>query len=239
MKLSTILFTAAFLLFFGILTAYNFSLKAAYLTGNYKKRFSDHHFTPLNKVSEMQIKSANLLDIVVEYGKQEGIWVRNRIKDDIKIHQDGETLLIDLINNKEIRDFSNSSNEIVVVLSHLSQLRTYYREMNDKEIEGRIGTVYLKNLKEKGLDVILSDQSGMSMDSCEVNSFRATIGGNGANSTLQIVPSNRIDTATFDIRGGNFLELNNSGIKKIYYKLSDSSKVYMVGKTIKTLQAPL
>lgn len=239
MKPSTIFFIAAFLLFFGVLTAYNFSLKAAYLTGNYKKRFNNHQFTPLSGVREIQLKSANLLNISVEYGEKEGVWLGNTIKDDVKVYQQGETLFIDLNDNEKIADFSDTSNEVVVILNHLNRLRTFYRKLNDKSEDLRVGMVYLKNLKEKEFNVILSDLSGMMIDSCEFGSLKAVIGTNGNNSTLQITPANRIDTAAFDIRGGNFLELNNSSINKIHYKLSDSSKVYMTGKAIKSVQTPL
>ncbi|TKC02856.1 hypothetical protein [Pedobacter frigoris] len=239
MKLSTMLFIAAFLLYIGTLAAHNFSLKTTYLSGNHKKRFNDHQFKALSGISELYVKTGNALDIQVEYGAKEGIWLGNRIRDDVKVVQSGASLTIDVVMNEKNKEFGNSSSEIVIILNHLNKLRTFDYPRYDKAISDRVGEIYLKNLKEKQFDIVLSDQFRMVLDSCQFRSLKAVVGDKGRSSTLQIMKENKIDTATFDIRGGSFLELNNAEIARLNYKLSDSSKVFMVGKSIKALQKQL
>ena len=236
MKLSTILFMAAFLLFIGTLAAHNYSLKAAYLSGNHKKRFNDHRFMALKGVHELEIKTGNVFSIEVEYGTEEGIWLSNRIKDEVKVLQNGQKVTIDLVMNEKNREFGNNASEFVIVLNHLNKVQTYNYSKYDEMISGRVGTLYIKNLKERDFDVTLGDQFSFTIDSCTFGSLYAVVGEKGKNSTLQVTNDNKIDTATFDIRGGNFLELNNSEISRLNYKLSDSSRVFMTGKSIKALK---
>lgn len=230
MKLSTMLFIAAFLLYIGTLAAHNFSLKATYLSGNHKNRFNEHHFKALSGVRELQVKTGNVLSIIVEYGLKEGVWLSDRIKDDIKITQSGETVIIDAVMSEKDEEFANGPGDIVFVLKDLDKLRTYNDPANS-----RVGSLYMKNLKVKDFAVLLDDHFVLTIDSCEFGSLSAVVGTVGRNSRLEITNENKIGTAAFDIRGGNYLELYNSDISKLSYKLCDSSKVFITGKMLKAI----
>ncbi|MBC7914818.1 MAG: hypothetical protein H7Y07_11930, partial [Pyrinomonadaceae bacterium] len=76
MKTSNILMTIALLIFLGSLVAYNFGLKAEYLTvkkrglNQYNKdnRFNNYDRIPVSNFDDIDIKAGNALNINIEYG---------------------------------------------------------------------------------------------------------------------------------------------------------------------------
>lgn len=229
MKSSSIILITAVLLFFGALTAYNVSLKASYLTGKYKVRFNKHAFTPLAGVNELQLKSANMISIGVESGAEDGIWISDRLKGQLKITQEGSVLVIDVADKKLYTGFG--PDEVVLISNKLNKLQTYcYYDKNREMMEYYRGTISIDALKSDSLNVILDNGSYMTMDDVTFGTLKSRLGGKGSAATLTIDSKSIIGTADFDVEGSSTLQLNNPKISSVHYLFSDSCSVSMTGK---------
>ncbi|MFD2163402.1 hypothetical protein ACFSJU_13425 [Paradesertivirga mongoliensis] len=122
MKTSNILLLSAIAVAIICLVAYNFELKAEYLTIKkrgieyYKdNRFNEYHQVKISKFENLDFLAANCIRVNVEYGEKEAVWVRKWDKDYIKVNQDGNTVSVSL--NKKGMEKLSDNRELKSLLS--------------------------------------------------------------------------------------------------------------------------
>jgi len=231
MKLSTVMLVLAGTLFLGVLTAYNLSLKAAYIKGTFRNRFGEHTFRQLNNVKQIQVKSANMMGLSIEYGDREGVWINDRVKNLVKVQQAGETVIVDLVNADSTNYRLVNSGDVVLIVNKLNQLSTKNRQLKGKQSDNYGGEVNMTGLKGESFTMLIDEQSSVNMADNKFRRFKAKIGGDRYWSGLIVSSSNRLDTAYFDVIGKSSLQLQNPDIKVPYYKFGDSSRVEFWGRS--------
>ncbi|MBC8987473.1 hypothetical protein H9X96_17025 [Pedobacter sp. N36a] len=239
MKTSNMLIVAAIIVTLGMLTTYNFSLKAAYQAGEYKNRFHNSEFTEFKNIETLNVTAANLMAIVVEPGQKEGIWVRNRIKDRLVLKQDGTTLTIGLTDEARKTSRSTGADDIVLVLNSLNKLDTKAFFLDKTEVtDGRRygGEVALRGIKATNLELQLGSGTAVSMDKVILKNLKAVVGAEGDAAVLDLNTANEIEFADFEVPGASRLSLNNPKIVKTRYNLSDNATVTLNGAALQVIK---
>ena len=231
MKLSTVMLVLTGILFLGVLTAYNLSLKAAYAKGTFRNRFGEHTFRQLNNVKQIQVKSANMMGLSIEHGDREGVWINDRVKNLVKVKQSGETVIVDLINADSTNYRLVNSGDLVMIVNKLNQLSTENHQLKGKGADNYGGEVNVIGLKGESFTMLIDEQSSVKMTDSKIRRFKAKIGGDRYWSGLIVSSSNHFDTAYFDVIGKSSLQLQNPDIKVPYYKFGDSSRVELWGRS--------
>lgn len=240
MKTSNMLIIAAIIVTLGMLTTYNFSLKAAYQAGEYKNRFHESEFTEFKNIETLNVTAANLMAIVVEPGQKEGIWIRNRIKDRLVLKQTGTALTIGLTDEARKTSRSIGEDDIVLVVNSLKKLDTkaFFLDKNEPTDGKRYGGgVALKGIKTANLELEIGPGTAVSMDQVVLKTLKAVVGPGGDLAVLDLGAANQIEFADFEIPGGSRLSLNNPKIVKTRYNLSDIATVTLNGTALLVIKS--
>eukprot|EP01133_Synstelium_polycarpum_P012723 gene12723-14932_t len=240
MKLSTLFIVVAIVVALGTITAYNFSLRASYAKGEYKNRFSDMEFTELKSLNEFYVEGANLITVHVEPGIKEGLWIKNKLKEKLKVTAKGQTLILEPSDYAKANGLWSGIDEIILVANDLKKLKTspYF---NEEQVRSHrfpnYGEILLKGFKGNAFELQLGDYTSVSMEKCDVGAFSAWIGGEkNGNASLTINADNQIKTADLNIPGESKVSLINPKITKTSYNLSDKATVLLNGSTLQQIK---
>ncbi|MCX2451037.1 hypothetical protein OQX61_07105 [Pedobacter sp. PLR] len=239
MKTSNMLIIAAIIVSLGMITTYNFSLKAAYEAGDYKNRFNESEFREMKNIETLNVADANLLAIVVEPGQKEGVWIRKRIKDRLVLNQVGNTLTIGLTDEARKMGRATRYDDIVLFTNKLNKLSTvaYWPAGNKREdvnIYG--GEVSLKGIKSPDLDIRMAASTSVTMNKMMLKTLRAVVGDEKGGAALNLDQDNHIEFAEFEIPGASKLSLSNPKIVKTRYNLSDKASVTLNGAALQVIK---
>ncbi len=218
----------------GMMTAFNFSLKSAYLTGGYKNRFREQTFTG-GRVSEINVKAPGM-HITVEHGLKEGVWVPDYSHDQVQI------ALKDGILTLSVSDTSATNRNVVagitVVTNQLNKLNLLPLVSSTVAARGyQASSVVIAGLKTDSLTVQMADFTFLELKGVEMRGFKAVVGDEThGSSSLSIDPASRIGFADISVPGRSTLSLSNAKIVKTRYNLGDSATVVLNGSVLKTLQ---
>ncbi|WP_316745663.1 hypothetical protein [Pedobacter gandavensis] len=239
MKTSNMLIIAAIIVSLGMITTYNFSLKAAYEAGDYKNRFNESEFTEMKNVETLNVNAANLITVVIEPGKKEGIWIRKRIKSRVALNQEGQTLTIGLTDEAKKAIRTIGYDDIVLIVNNLSKLKTvaYWPKGNTQENVNYFGSeVVLKGLKGDNLEIMMDGSTSVSMDKAVLKTLKAVIGEEKGAAALNLDQDNQIEFAEFEIPGASKLTLSNPKIVKTQYNVSDKANVTLNGTALQVIK---
>lgn len=237
MKLSTIFIIATAVVSLGMLTAYNFSLKASYQKGGYKNRFNEMEFSQAKGLKEVRINSANRLVINVEKGAKEGLWISNRIKGLVKVGQAGTTLTIDLTDEAREKGFRTNEGDIILFSNSLNIINTASSFTKEQHAQKRFydnGRIRVKGLTGDLLDLRLGKFTSIHMDEVKLATLKARVGEAGMEgASLTVDALNQIGFADLSVLGRSTIELLNPKIVKTHYNLSDSATVTLSGEVLR------
>ncbi|TCC96403.1 hypothetical protein [Pedobacter psychroterrae] len=232
MKISTTMLVIAILLFFGVLTAYNFSLKAEYLKGTFRDRFGKHSFMKLEDVKRLQLNAANMIGMSIEYGEREGVWISKEVKDQVKVRQSGETVTVDFVNSKPKTYRYINAAAVVFIVNKVNRVDARNFHFKDQGSENYGGELFIKGLSGNSLDMVIPERATVLIEGSQFKVFKAVIGNENHWSSFTVTGDNRFDTAYFDIRKSS-LELQNPKILVPHYKFGDSSRIGLWGHSAK------
>jgi hypothetical protein len=239
MKLSTIFIIAAAVVSLAMLTAYNFSLKASYQKGGYKDRFNDLEFSNVKGLTELQVNCANKFAISIEKGPKEGLWIRDKIKDVVKLTQVEGRLTIDMTDDAKKLGYRISLGDIILFSNSLTTINTvpyFSKEQIEKKWFYNSGEIRIKGLTGDFLDLRIGRFTSVYMDNVKVATLKARVGEAGSEGASLIIDSaNEIAFADLKIPGTNKIELLNPKIVKTHYNLSDSATVSLNGEALKQI----
>ncbi|MBB2149287.1 hypothetical protein [Pedobacter gandavensis] len=239
MKTSNMLIIAALIVSLGMVTTYNFSLKAAYEAGDYKNRFKESEFREVKNIETLNITDANLIAIIVEPGKKEGIWIRKRVKEHLMLNQVGNTLTVGLTDEARKTSRLTGYEDIVLVTNGLKKLNTvaYWPKDNKREnVNVYGGEVSLKGIKSTELDIRMASSTSVTMDKMILNTLNVVVGDEKGGAAMHLDPDNQIEFAEFAIPGASKLSLNDPKIVKTRYNLSDKATVTLNGTALQVIK---
>jgi hypothetical protein len=240
MKLSTIFIIATAVVSLGMLTAYNFSLKASYQKGGYKDRFNEMEFSSVKGLTAVQINAANKFAINIEKGEKEGLWIRDRIKNFVKVSRVGATLTIDLTDEGKGRNFNTNSDDIILFSNTLNDVSTVPYFTKQEHAEGwrhNGGDIRIKGLKVDSLNLQIGKFTSIYMSYVKTGTLTAIVGEVGIEEgSLTIDSSNEIAFADLSVSGKSAILLLNPKIVKTRYNLSDSATVTLSGAALEGMK---
>jgi hypothetical protein len=241
MKLSTIFIITAAVVSLGMLTAYNFSLKASYQKGGYKDRFNEMEFSSVKGLTAVQINAANKFAINIEKGGKEGLWIKDGMKDLVKISQVGSTLTIDLTDEAKERNFNTNDDDIILFSNTLSTISTVPYFTKEEEEEGGWrhdgGDIRIKGLSVDALNLHIGKFTSIYMNHVKTGMLKATVGEVGPEEAgLTVDSSNEIAFADLSVPGKSKISLLNPKIVKTRYNLSDSATVTLNGAALEGMK---
>jgi len=238
MKTSAILIISAVVITLIALTAYNFTLRASYLKGNYKNPFYGMEFTPIKDLNSITIGSANRVSIVIEHGVKEGIWLTGDASQMVSWSHQNHDLQIDLTRkSKEEHDWI-SGRSIIIVTNHLAKVTTkaYYKSRED-ENSYTIGETEITGYKEGSLQLLMDRSTTIYMDKNQLQSVNAIVGdAQHGGSRLNLSKDNTIGSADFTVAGDSEIHLTGPNITKTNYNLSDKASVLLNGKALQAIR---
>jgi len=233
MKKSILFLVIAVLIMLGCLTAYNLTLKKIYIPGGQISRFSGMQFSSFAGINQISVKSANRMDISIEHGEKEGVWIYKSSEDNVILKFSNGVL--DLSNLDTVDEPGYEMERIIIVTKTLSALKMV-PAFKGKCDTCSIAQMNLINLKMDYLDLQVAPNVVLNFHNTKVNKLNAVIGNAlQDNGGLTIYQNCEIENAYFNVLGKSTLDLLDPKIKKATYKLSDSATVILNGKALEAL----
>lgn len=239
MKLSTILLITTAVLGLTTITVYNFSLKASYQMGNYKNRFFGMERTDTKGINELDIKAANRIKMNVESGEMEGLWIRDQVKDKIRISKEGNVLTIDLTDEAKSKGEVLDEYDIILISNEIRtlSLASYFtRRQIERGDFYNSQSVLLKGLNMDSLTLHIGKFAAVYLEQVKVRTLNAVVGEQTGETSLTIDSLSEIGSADLKVQGISNLVLNNPKILKTTYHLSDDATVTLSGKALQSIR---
>ncbi|MGY0041534.1 hypothetical protein [Pedobacter sp. NJ-S-72] len=239
MKTSTMLIITAILIILGSLVAFNYTLKAVYLTGEYKSRFNGMDFTPINGIEKLNIQTERLSSVQVEYGEKEGIWVGRDIKEKVKFEAHQQTLNLGESDASKQEKSSWINGGIIIITKNLNAIVTVsgYTPKQGERYSYGSSEISLKGYHLGQLDLQITSYASVYLHHMEVQTLNATVGTKTSEgSELTLSSDTKINNAIFNVPGNSKLTLINPKIVKTNYMLSDSATVSLNGKVVQMIK---
>ena len=239
MKTSTMLIITAVVITLGSLIAFNYTIKAAYLTGEYKNRFREMNFTAISAVEKINIQTEKLSDIQIEYGDKEGIWVAKKIKDLVKFDIKGNLLNLSVSETCKQTNSSRINGQIIIVTKKLNAITTtpYYIPKEGESYWSGLIEISLKGYHLDQLDLQIASFVNVYLHRMEIQTLNATVGTKTSKEAeLTLSSDTKINNATLNVPGKSKLNLLDPKIVKTNYMLSDSATVSLNGKVVRMIR---
>ena len=249
MKTSNKLFSAAILILLAAMIVYDFQLKAEYVTmkrlglGQYQKdhRFDNYEKADVKKFSSIDLRSANVVRITIEYGEKEAVWVDKGGKDMVNVSQNGETLMVDLSDKgKEDIDFYKGS--VIIISPKIKSIHTtahtYSRKKNQNtRVSTRFqgGPVSITGFRQDSLQLIVAGWTNIDFNKNELKHLNAIVGGETGNGELSISSNNNVESMKLKVEGESTVEVLDSDVKKIDHQIAEGAIVTFRGVVIHQL----
>lgn len=235
MKKSNILIVLSVVLILTNLIFNNFKLKQLYNANNYKSRYNDMEFTPTPGIEHLDIQSANAIDIDIEYGTKEGIWIYKSQRKIIKRTVKGNILSLNVIEKLEDKN-SFSSYGMILVTKNLKSVVTS-PGFKDFDNNAPHRSISISNYVLDQLDLKIAPHVNVSLSNLKVNTLNAVVGNETQDWAQLALNSNvTVNHASFDVPGKGKLDLSNPKISKVSYHLSDSARVSLSGKALEVIK---
>jgi len=240
MRTSTILIITAVIITLICLAAYNFNLKASFLSGDYKNPFYGLEYNTVKNINTLHVESANKIAIAVQPGKTEGLWVRDRVKGKLVWTKEGNALKIDLTKEAKESDFQVNSGEIILITPNIYKVVAHpYIEKENHGGRNYQGYIGISGFSQDSLALDLGSAMYVNLDKMQLLTLNAVIGDQkNGNTNLVLSSANEIRSAIFNIPGESKLDLQSPSIVKTSYILSNKATVSLNGKALQPLNQP-
>lgn len=235
MKTSTILIIAAVAASFIAITAFNLTQKAFYDKGEWRGRFYGMEFIPVNSVSDIEIADSEKMEVTIEQGKKEGLYIGKSFTEHIKWSKNGKKLKLEVVEDaKKGAPFRNET--FILVLNRLDQVKTSpYQSIKFQKTYPQ-AVMQIKGFKQNALALDLGTSGRANLIDMALDTLTAKIGNQEGGSSLRIEKGTKIKAANFTIPGESGLVLNNPDITKATYRLTDQATVILNGNVLNVLK---
>ena len=216
---------------------YDNDLKAEYVKGDFKSRFHNMEQLSIKDFHNIDILSADVIDVTIEKGPKFAVWVNKNFKDDIKLYKQGKTLMIKYTGPAE--QYNYYSGAIIITCPQLDSLTTTANTAQKVE-------KFQSNTYVGDIDVIGFDQQKMvlkanrltqiELKNNKIENMQAVIGNNSNDiGSLNINSSNQIKLANIKVNGISELKMSNPKITTIEHSFSDSASLILSGSALRLL----
>ena len=225
------------------LIAYNFSLKAEYLTSKYKDPF--YNYTTLNykAFSKVKIGAGNLLDVKIVKGDKFDIKVQKRVELSLTVKKNGSLLTI---NVKDTTAYFRAGDKAILItcptitdLAIDAQRTTFYnsRDSSISEYQDQYDRkVILEGFSLQKLNIIQGRNNTVKLNRNTIGRLTALTGNNDKMGSKLIVGSdNLIEEAHLSTNNKNELVLNTT-IKNLHLNYTDSASITLQGSALSLLK---
>lgn len=235
MKVSTILIIAAVSASVIALTAFNLMQKSFYQGGEWKNRFYGMEYVPLKGITDIELADAEKMQVNIEKGDKEGLYIRETSKEHVTWTKDGNKLKFEV--TKKAKSGAPFRNEdFVLVLRQIDHLKTSPYVPLKFQKEYPRAEVTIQGFKQNYLQLDLGKQGAVKLEQMDLDSLSATIGNTEGKASLRIQEDSKIRKAEFTIPGESGLILNNPNITKATYNVSDKATVMLNGNALQVLK---
>jgi len=237
MKTSNKLILSALLLVMIFLFAYDYLLKEAYVSGNYKhpyKNFVALKFKDFDTVDLASSTAANAKFVQGPFS----VRIDSNFLAYVKLKQKGRRLQVNTIFDG---DYLYNPNEYIMIIScpKLAAVsinatyQSYNKQVTDTTVreDWNMRKVLIDGFKQDSLTISQDYGSTMLLSNNHFGAVNGSIGlSQKSGSKLIVLGNNKINQANFDIRHKSALWLYDALINNLNYHLTDSAKVVLVGK---------
>lgn len=238
MKTSNILFTTAILFFLTYLIVFDFGLKSQYNSikkmglMNYEKmhRFDEFQKVNVGPFKNIDLKASNLINVRVEFGKKEAVWVLKYKTEAIRIDNETNHLFVGIKKDWKGNYFSNRDFEVIIITPKVEKLTTS-NILNKGEWGGHRNEV--SGFTQDSMFVTVSDSAKVDMTNNRIQNLHAMVGSGLAGGNFFVAADNKIRSMKLFVEGKSSVELLNTDMIYLEKHLSDSSKVTFKGSMLK------
>lgn len=252
MKTSNILLTIAACILISTLIAYDFRLQAEYLNmkklgmNDYKKvnRFNDFEEVKVTPFKNVQLKSANSFNVIIEYGEKEAVWVNKFVKKMYKVEQKGSDLIIDLSDPAKKENHTNYNFNIVIVSPQINKFSTYHTISKNRGNNSGTSDITknyeyprssIKGFSQDSLALNIDAFTNIEMKNNFIKSLSAVVGNNFGDGGLIIHSDNNINAINLTVQNKSKVEVLDNEVEHFKHNISDQAIVTFRGKALPKL----
>ena len=246
MKTSNKLIITALLIFICSLVGYDLALKAQYK--NLKKSgrlvktkegisYTDYDELNFKNFKDIDIQSANFMNVNVVHGEKEEVWVKKGQMPLFDITQNENSLNINL-SKRGNRKFSLSTEiDIFIVSPKVYEIRTgtYSNKLKENLINGRL-KVIVSGFSQDSLQVNVSTGAQITLNRNQLKILNSKVGDKSGNGFLKIASDNTIQALKLEALNKSTVEILDTDIKDIDYKVADNAMITLSGKSLREQQ---
>jgi len=237
-KSNKFLFTAILILIIS-LGVYNAALKAEYRKGTYNDPYQNFTALSFKNFNEVALNAGSVINVKIERGNYR-VRVHNNVSEFLKIRQEGNRLIVDVIYPGE-RKRIWANNHVIIACPDLQSLQTntVYKAngkiITDKKVNQH--EITIEGLAQEKLNLNLDNASRVLMAHNRIHTLEAIAGkSSGSFSGLNLAPDNQVKAANLDIRSQSQLVFDNLVIPDLTYTFSDSAQLDMKGSALQLLK---
>jgi hypothetical protein len=245
MKTSNILMILAVFILISTLIAYDFGLRAEYLTmkklGMAKyhsvNRFNGYDQVKVNSFDSLELLAANTMNVTVEFGDKEAVWISKRAKDRVEIFQSGKNLILNLNKKKDAKNYDSMGSDIVIISTDIKGLKLkafLLPERKKGEYTAQFATT-VKDYVQDSLKIDVAANTKIWLNNNQLRSLDARVGDNSGDGDLSISSDNNIESLKLQTLNKSTVEVLDLDIKKLDYDLSEGATVSFRGKILPKL----
>ncbi|KAA2238869.1 hypothetical protein F0L74_21890 [Chitinophaga agrisoli] len=235
MKTSNKLFIAVVILVLVSITIYDFQLRAAYNTGQFRKPYSGYVNLQLQDFKVINLRSASIINIKLVKGPFK-VLASPKAMDLIKTTRHGDTLTI-YAHFKY--NFYYTGHEDVMYIS-CPELSAFIADaqytIGSKQLTDTVAKDFSRRVTEisgfssPSLRIIQDHGSKLLLSNDTIAVVDAVAGlSSGSASSIVLGENNRLGTARLDIRHGSRLWIRAGGIDQLDYHIADSAQLIVSG----------
>ena len=246
MKTSNILLTVTVFILISTLIAYDFGLRAEYLTmkklglAKYHSvnRFNDYDQVKIRNFESVELLAANTVNVTIEFGDKEAVWINKRGKDRVGITQSGKNLVIDLNKKKDAKNHDNwGSSDIIIISPRLNYLKSKAFKFPERK-KGEYTPQFVTSVKgftQESLKIDAAANTRVWLDNNQLGLLNARVGDNSGDGDLTISSDNTIKSLNLKTLSKSTVEVLDLDIQKLDYDISEGAKVTFRGKVMPML----
>jgi hypothetical protein len=225
MKTSNKLLVAATTLIIIYLVAYDMTIKAEYLKGDYKSRFYQLDKLSLTGFDGIENNVANTAKLTVEQGPKFGIWLDKKAKDDLVLTTHNKTLSINY--KAGVKHEQYQSYDIHIICPGLNRVSTGYKSLTGLYGAGNAMTT-INGFNQDSMNLSIANNSFITLTQNKINNFTANI----HSGLLSLTQTNTINGGDFDIENDGSLTVLDADIKNVTYHFADQATISLSGRAL-------
>jgi len=224
--------------FLGTLTAFNFGLRSAYRSGEYKKPFLGYDRADTGRVTELDVRNAERFHIQVRTG-EDGLWIKKELRDKVLVKREGGRLTVSFKDSLELDSRGFGDQDLILQTGGLYSLTTASSQkmafwLGDQYAYGNVNLV---GLSGDSLSLNIGKFTRVNVFLANFGKLHAGIRGEGdPYGVLYLDRTSKLAQLDLNIPGAGGVEIDDTEIGKTNFNISDSAAVRLKGRALVNLR---